>query len=69
MVVVWIPVVFFVFAKVLLMPEAPFHWEKTDHGLYDTDLDTSPIDTNTEPLQQDEPMQPLSNTTTAMPST
>ena len=75
MVVVWIPVVFFVFAKVLLMPEAPFHWEKTDHGLYDTDLDTLPTDTNSvaEALQQDEQqqqaMQSLSNTTTAMPST
>ncbi|MCX5920579.1 MAG: glycosyltransferase family 2 protein [Candidatus Melainabacteria bacterium] len=33
MVGVWIPVVFFVFAKVLLKPNAAFHWEKTEHGV------------------------------------
>ncbi len=33
MVGVWVPVVFYVFAKVLLKPDAPFHWEKTEHGL------------------------------------
>jgi 1,2-diacylglycerol 3-beta-glucosyltransferase len=53
MVVVWIPVVFFVFAKVLLKPEAPFHWEKTDHGLYETAINTD----------DDERFLPSSNTT------
>lgn len=33
MVGVWVPVVFYVFAKVLLKPDAPFHWEKTEHGV------------------------------------
>jgi 1,2-diacylglycerol 3-beta-glucosyltransferase len=33
MVGVWVPVVFFVFAKVLLKPNAPFYWEKTEHGI------------------------------------
>ncbi len=30
---IWVPVVFYVFAKVLLKPNAPFHWEKTEHGM------------------------------------
>jgi 1,2-diacylglycerol 3-beta-glucosyltransferase len=35
MVGVWVPVVFYVFAKVILKPNAPFHWEKTQHGTFD----------------------------------
>jgi 1,2-diacylglycerol 3-beta-glucosyltransferase len=45
MVGVWVPVVFYVFAKVLLKPDAPFHWEKTEHGVTNPEEDINAMDT------------------------
>lgn len=46
MVGVWVPVVFYVFAKVLLKPDAPFHWEKTEHGVTNPAEDINAMDTS-----------------------